>query len=517
MTCVANKYRGQDLSTQQISFDLIRSLNLIGRMAQTGTIVTTTGGGTAFETIWGPESVSGTNHIRCGLWNNVAAGREEVVFAQAAAEAFPRSTIITAYSAEDGSLVKNVTIPAGLTIGGTTARVANGGIDSNGSVYLYDQSKHAVIKLDSDFAFLTQIALPSGYRQPNGGVSVFAVDATAFYVTLHHIATNRTRLLKFDLTGTLITSLDIAVTIAATLFGAYAQGNQCFLSDGRLVILGSADKIAVYNNALVSDSPTIITVTIDGGNLGKSIAVTSNDELVIGSPNSVVVYNTIGGVLVEPVLDVDVVGALFSAHIINVTSADDLILVYVLTPATQLLLRRFNKNTADTETFTHTWTIDGVPSFFVPLRKYASQHCAEPPSRIVPWTWDDTYGPVPQVGALTVPYPEDQIAFPAYQAPTSVLIVRDLRSYIDQIAAAEVLINKNTGAVLTRDWSTVNDLYYAAIGHSAALKTQVGGSKSYSWQRTLGYLVGHPMDSRDLVEMKLCADYLRDCALAMVV
>ena len=526
MTCFGNKYAAQPLRSNQISFDLVRGLNIIGSMVQKGTLVETVGGGTAFETIWGPTAFT-DNTFRCGLWD--AGALEEFVVGRRLGGP-PSSTVISVYSADDGSLQRTATIPAGTTIGNTSNVVEHGGLDASGNVYLYDNQKHAVLKYASDLSFTTQMALPAAYqRVTHLGVGIFAVNPVTefFYIALRKISTNKLHLLKFDLFGSLITALDISTLSNFFATSGHAHGNQCFLSDGRLVIISTAGAITLYDAALSGDAPAAFFPDRDGANglsFSKVLAVTSADEIVFGlatdsGVNNALVYNTAGGVLVSPKLDVELTGINLSPKTLFITADDDLILHYVNTNTSATRVQRFNKNTTDTTTITHTWTIpgtDGLTTTFVPMRKYASQHCAEPPSRIVPWETDADGVPIPQDGALSVPFPKNQITAPAYQAPTSVLIVRDLRSYIDQLAVSGVLTNKETGAALTRDWSTVNDLYYAAIGHSAALKEQVGGTKSYSWQRSLGYLASHAMNPKDLVELKLCADYLRDCALNMI-
>ena len=152
-----------------------------------------------------------------------------------------------------------------------------------------------------------------------------------------------------------------------------------------------------------------------------------------------------------------------------------------------------------------------------PLRKYsATNECAvTPANRIVPWGYNADGVLVPTSATMNVPIPRTVLTSGQYQAPLHILVIRDLRQYCDEMAVSKQLINKATLLPLTRDWSTVNDLYYAAIGNSADRKEAVGGSLSYTWQRKLGKIAALRPNPQDFIELKYASEWIRDCAESM--
>jgi hypothetical protein len=150
------------------------------------------------------------------------------------------------------------------------------------------------------------------------------------------------------------------------------------------------------------------------------------------------------------------------------------------------------------------------------LRKYsATNECAvTPANRIVPWGFNADGVLVPSSGTMNVPIPRTVLTSGQYQAPLHVLILRDLRQYCDEMAVSRQLVNKATLRPLTRDWSTVDDCYYAAIGSSADRLEAVGGALQYTWQRRLGTVAALRPNPQDFVELKLMSEWIRDCALA---
>jgi len=155
---------------------------------------------------------------------------------------------------------------------------------------------------------------------------------------------------------------------------------------------------------------------------------------------------------------------------------------------------------------------------FCPLRKYsATNECSVGPiSRIVPWGFNADGVLAPTPGVMNVPIPRTILGSGRYQAPLHVLVLRDLRQCCDEIADSEQMVHPGTLRTIKRDWATVDDLYYSAIGHDSELREAVQGSKQYSWQRTLGRIAALRPNPADFIELKLMTEYLRKSAQAMV-
>ena len=152
-----------------------------------------------------------------------------------------------------------------------------------------------------------------------------------------------------------------------------------------------------------------------------------------------------------------------------------------------------------------------------PLRKYsATNECAvTPANRIVPWGFNADGVLVPTSGTMNVPIPRTVLTSGQYQAPLHVLALRDLRQYCDEMAVSQQLTNKATLLPLTRDWSTENDCYYAAIGGSAERLEAVGGTMQYTWQRKLGKIAALRPNPQDFIELKFMSEWIRDSVESM--
>ena len=364
-------------------------------------------------------------------------------------------------------------------------------VDGDGNFHILDAVNGDIRKFSSSGTHLVTYGVGSHVAGP--GISYNRANDFIY------ASGNGTTVYKYSTSGTLQASLNLGFT---------GLGSPGFALSGNVVWLSTAGAgtIIIADSALAGVVTSWAFATASNGNgscvPNSRLIVDYANQVYLGTSTNKIVRCNLNGVFQAAFGGSGGGLGLFSVvgHI-NITTTGQVL----IGDAGEDTVTRFRAS------------IIYIDVEWFPLRKYsATNECAvTPANRIVPWGYNADGVLVPTSGTMNVPIPRTVLASGQYQAPLHILVLRDLRQYCDEMAVSQQLINKTTLLPLTRDWSTVNDCYYAAIGSDAERLEAVGGTLEYTWQRKLGKIAALRPNPQDFIELKFMSEWIRDCAQSM--